>query len=69
MVLAKRIAQIINWAYGGKKTEQDGGDPKAWTSERNIVSGTRTNAADVLPMIQTAFKEKDGDGAWLLATL
>ena len=63
------MAQIINWAYGGKMTEQDGGDPKAWTSERNIVSGTRTNAADVLPMIKTALKEKDGDRVWLIATV
>ena len=49
--LAARIAEVVCWAYGGKHPEND---IKAWTTERNIVSGTRTNKDLVAPTIDTA---------------
>ena len=35
------LAQVINWAYRGKRPDAD---PRAWTGEREMLGGVRTSA-------------------------
>ena len=35
------LAQVINWAYRGKRPDAD---PRAWTGEREMIGGVRTSA-------------------------
>ena len=38
---AEDISRVVNWAYRGK---HDGGDARAWTGERHLLSGVRITA-------------------------
>ena len=65
-LLAEQMAQTVNWAYRGKHRERD---DRAWTTERHLLSGIRTTAADVRDMLEVAASEGVEARALLVAQL
>jgi len=37
----------VNWAYRGKLADPAAEAKKAWTTERHLISGTRTNVNEI----------------------
>ena len=62
--LVPSVTQVANWAYRGK---HEGGDERAWTGERHLIDGIRTNDDSVRKMVVRAKERGPTAEALLLA--
>lgn len=62
--LAPRVTELTNWAYRGK---HEGGDERAWTGERHLLSGIRTTEESVRAMLASIKARGPQEEAMLLA--
>lgn len=65
--LAERMTTVVNWAYRGKGDSGDSSN--AWTTERHLLSGIRTTAADVDAMLSAAREVGPANRALFVARL
>jgi len=61
---SSEIAQVVNWAYRGKRPV---GEERAWTTERHLITGVRTTEADVAEMLLRCQRVGPEQEALLLA--
>lgn len=63
---AEELTTVVNWAYRGKHPD---GDKHAWTSERHLLSGIRTDVDSVRAMLRAAVAEGPDMRVLFVATM